>query len=142
MRNAIGGLFDVFEPTYLQPALQKQEPAPNLSHLVFGPIEWRIHGGIIPEPLDPLTASFKELGELQLYLGIHALTRSVGQPPDGPTNLELSRYRAQRFLSEDEMTKAKIPCELYEGPESPVQLWTISPQIPLDARVMRTTGRR
>lgn len=63
VRNAIGGLFDVFEPTYLQPALQKPEPAPNLSHLVFGPIEWRIHGGMLPGLLDPLTASFKELGE-------------------------------------------------------------------------------
>ena len=63
IRNAIGGFFDVFEPTYLQLALLKQGPTPNLSHLVFGPIEWRIHGGDIPLPLDPLTAVYSELGK-------------------------------------------------------------------------------
>ncbi|KIP05187.1 hypothetical protein PHLGIDRAFT_165933 [Phlebiopsis gigantea 11061_1 CR5-6] len=126
MRDATGGLFDVFEPTYLQAALQKRGSSPNLSHLVFGPIEWRIHGGRLPKALDPLTRVLWELGH----------------PPDGPTNLDLSRYRSQRFLSADEMTKARVSCHLYEGPDSTTALWSITPQIPLSYRDAQTSARR
>lgn len=58
LRNAVGGFFDVFEPSYLQPAFNKPGPSPNLAHLVFGPMEWCINGGRLPEPRDPLYVLF------------------------------------------------------------------------------------
>ena len=138
MRNAIGGLFDVFEPTYLQAAFQKRGSSPNLSHLVFGPIEWRIHGGPLPKAPDPLTIAFRELGR-QCYPVLRCiLIHGKGHPPDGPTNLELSRYRSRRLLSADEMTEAHLSCPLYEGPDSAISLWSVTPHIPLSYRSKQT----
>ncbi|EKM51863.1 uncharacterized protein PHACADRAFT_199370 [Phanerochaete carnosa HHB-10118-sp] len=126
LRNGIGGLFDVFEPTLIQAALDKPAPVPRLAHLIFGPIEWRVNGGKIPSRPDPLTMAFKKLGV----------------PPDVATNLELPRYRSQLFLPKEHLTKASSPVDLYQGNESPVSLWTITPRIPFDVVTTFHTGRK
>ena len=70
LRNGLGGLFDVFEPTYLRAAFHKPDLSPVLAHLVFGPIEWRGSGGTLPTEPDPLTVVFGKLGKHSRRSGV------------------------------------------------------------------------
>ncbi|GJE98394.1 hypothetical protein PsYK624_146230 [Phanerochaete sordida] len=127
LRHGIGGLWDVFEPTLLRPALEKPAHAgPRLPHLVFGPIEWAVNGGARPRPRDPLSAAFAALGV----------------QPDAPTNLELSRYRAAPFLPPAALHAESAPVRVYAGAACAHALWTLTPQVPLDARAAFRSGRR
>lgn len=144
LRNSVGGLFDVFEPTLIRAALEKPAPAPRLSHLTFGPIEWRVNGGTVPKHPDPLSKAFKKLGESSVLPVTCNITDSIylGFPPDAATNLELSRYRSALFLPQEELKKTRSSVEVYQGQESSVPLWTITPRIPFDVVTTFRTGRK
>ncbi|KAH9943886.1 hypothetical protein B0H21DRAFT_695074 [Amylocystis lapponica] len=60
-RSERRGLFDVFEPTLIQAALQKEL---NLGHLIFGESQWRNMGGAVPAKPDPLTKKLRAIGIL------------------------------------------------------------------------------
>ncbi len=63
------GLYDVFEPTFIRPALEAQEKC-NLGHLIFGDEEWaRLRGIPVDACLaadDPLTRLYRELASTGL----------------------------------------------------------------------------
>jgi hypothetical protein len=52
-------LYDVFEPTFVQCALERED---NLGHLVFGTETWKSMGGHVSNGQDPLTSHFRKRG--------------------------------------------------------------------------------
>lgn len=68
-RDAQMNLYDVFEPTYLEPALIR---ANNLGSLIFGDDLWSHLGGA-PSCPNPLTELFTERGALWSLLRIQVL---------------------------------------------------------------------
>ena len=68
-------LHDVFEPNYLQPALEaSQQDKPSLGHLIFGTNHWKIlcSVDVLPPADDPLTQYFKMCSQYLLVLHFSA----------------------------------------------------------------------
>ncbi|TFY78109.1 hypothetical protein EWM64_g5902 [Hericium alpestre] len=106
-RNETAGLYDVFEPTLIRPALE--DKAYNLQHLIF-------HGGSKSKFEDPLSQAFK----------------SIGIPPDTLlTNLHVDTY-TPLFLSKPELQKRQISVRLFTGVKQK-PLWSITPMFPSNA---------
>ncbi|KAK7013505.1 hypothetical protein R3P38DRAFT_3206850 [Favolaschia claudopus] len=62
VRHDTETLYDVFEPTYIRPALLLE---PTLGHLIFGSELWQQLGGEVPKEPDALTTYFEEQGLLK-----------------------------------------------------------------------------
>ncbi|KAJ3559886.1 hypothetical protein NM688_g63 [Phlebia brevispora] len=114
LRDEIPQLFDVFEPTYVQQALEKSgRRAINLGHWIFGKKEWLALGGKLSVK-DLLAAAFE--GKVWLH---------------AKTHLNVARYRDDLFLPSAELKRKKLQPQLWRGyTESQRPLWSITPNFP------------
>ncbi|KAJ3002271.1 hypothetical protein NUW54_g5939 [Trametes sanguinea] len=115
LRDARAGIYDIFEPTYIQSALQKSGSDPILANLIFG-----IARSCSPQPSDsqlqdPLTAVYSELGLLS-----------------APTNLKALDFYSPLFLGDSEMRAARIDTYLWICSSHKAQrpIWSITAPFP------------
>lgn len=130
----IAGLYDVFEPTFIQVAFTKHE---HLGHLVFGQATWLKLSGNRESELylnNPLTEAFTAMGNQPLScikLPSADTFDTVGIPLDISTNLLLETYDDQLFLPSQALKATRISPTLYHGiAVSQKALWTITPNFP------------
>lgn len=103
-------LFDVFEPTYVQSALELTQAAGlNWGPLVFGQEAWRAMGGNPIFSNDPLTQHFRDQGLLELE----------------QTFLRPAFYEPCFLPSTEFSSKSWRPTFAYQGKK---QLWSITPK--------------
>ncbi|KAJ7776197.1 hypothetical protein B0H16DRAFT_1302386, partial [Mycena metata] len=95
-RDTVNKLYDVFEPTLLEPALQPHSP---FGALIFGPAMWLSMGGLHPNT-DPLTALYTE----------HDLLGAS-------TKLAQGLYTGQLFLPAVDLKCARRDTFTYSGPK-------------------------
>ncbi|KAK6989028.1 hypothetical protein R3P38DRAFT_2572275 [Favolaschia claudopus] len=98
-------LYDVFEPTYIRPALLLER---NLGHLIFGSELWQQLGGEAPKEPDTLTTYFEEQGLL-----------------NQPTFLRPGHYTLL-FLSDSDFSRS-LPHRKVHTYRNDKQLWSITP---------------
>ncbi|KAH7906202.1 hypothetical protein BJ138DRAFT_1117790 [Hygrophoropsis aurantiaca] len=113
VRDGSIGLYDVFEPTYLQTAFRDKDI--NLGHLIFGYDGWRALGGRVSSADDALTQHFLKHG-------------ASSSPPS--SNLNHSLYSSDSLnLPPNELRKRRVAPDLYLGTNQK-HLWTIIPNFP------------
>ncbi|KAJ7038637.1 hypothetical protein C8F04DRAFT_1255922 [Mycena alexandri] len=105
-RDTVNKLYDVFEPTLLEPALQPHSP---FGALIFGPAMWLSMGGLHPNT-DPLTALYTE----------HDLLGAS-------TKLAQGLYTGQLFLPAVDLKCARRDTFTYSGPK---EMWSITRHFP------------
>ncbi|KAH7906784.1 hypothetical protein BJ138DRAFT_1104858 [Hygrophoropsis aurantiaca] len=107
VRNEVN-LDDVFEPSYLRPALER---ADNLGHLVFGKEEW-LSLGSGSDYKDPVTAYFNERGLL-----------------GSKTFLRQGHY-TRPFLDVGELETRVLPKRLTYTYRASKVIWSLTPMFP------------
>ncbi|TFK81742.1 hypothetical protein K466DRAFT_604253 [Polyporus arcularius HHB13444] len=116
------GLHDVFEPTWIRPALEEKDL--SLGQLIFGELDWEvlndIEPGMSPFLTDPLSATYRELGMLR---------SSDGRQRDMLTYLHPLTYFDGLFVSDEASRAARAEARLYTS-QGQKQLWTILPVFP------------
>ncbi|KAK6977822.1 hypothetical protein R3P38DRAFT_2666075 [Favolaschia claudopus] len=106
VRHDTETLYDVFEPTYIRPALLLER---NLGHLIFGSELWQQLGGEVPKEPDALTTYFEEQG---LF--------------NQPTFLCPGHY-TPLFLSDSDFSSHSLPHRKVHTYRNDKQLWSITP---------------
>ncbi|KAJ7735873.1 hypothetical protein DFH07DRAFT_779893 [Mycena maculata] len=105
-RGDVDDLYDVFEPTLVEPALRAH---PNFGSLIFGEPAWAVMGGATSMPDDPLTAFFRRNDLLE-----------------SPTRLAPDFYNPL-FLPSSELKRAHRPTFAYRGKK---EMWSVIRNFP------------
>ncbi|KAJ3551199.1 hypothetical protein NM688_g4847 [Phlebia brevispora] len=118
-RDGLRDLYDVFEPTLIQPALEKQDSF-HLGHWIFGQKEWLAIGGTISK-IDPLALAFGIRGIHPRYKGFSTEL----------THLKYDMYCNNLFLESPQLRKRKLHPQMWTGATSGYKpVWSITPNFP------------
>jgi hypothetical protein len=122
-------IYDVFEPGFIQDALNESNKPTNLGPLIFGEEHWRNLGREVPQSDDPLTQIFRQRGDTYFFpCGLQANFCCFLGLLETPTFLP--EYDSLIPPKTDHRRLQRVKTKVYRIAGKGKQIWSITPAFP------------